>query len=70
MVSKKCMTHLAPLQVVQNEREEKLVRLLLERIEPYVRGDKVGFVSWARKERENLKDTGKHYDSFLSPPGC
>ena len=61
------MNHLALLQAVQNEREEKLVRLLLERIEPYVRGEKVEFVNWARKERENLKDTGKYYDSFLFP---
>ncbi|KAG0621251.1 hypothetical protein M758_3G004800 [Ceratodon purpureus] len=45
------------MKAVQNEREEKLVRLLLERIEPYVRGEKVEFVNWARKERENLKDT-------------
>jgi len=52
------MGFISLLQKIQSEREEKLVRNLLERIERYVRGDKVGFVDWARKERENLKDAG------------
>jgi len=52
-------------QEVQNEREQKLVQLLLKRIEPYVSEDKLAFVAWARKERESLKDNGK-YNSFFS----
>lgn len=46
------------LQKIQSEREEKLVRNLLDRIERYVRGDKVGFVEWAREAREKLKYAG------------
>jgi hypothetical protein len=42
---------------VQRAREEKLVQHLLQRIERYVKGDKAGFVEWAKRERENLKDT-------------
>ena len=67
MVSKKYTIQLALLQEFQNEREEKLARHLLERIAPYVRRDKLQFVEWARIERENLKDAGKHYDSFSFP---
>jgi len=68
-VSKKHPIHSSIFQEVQKEREEKLVQFLLKRIEPYVRDDKLGFVAWARKERENLKDNGKYYDSFSLQAG-
>ncbi|XP_024364648.1 chaperone protein dnaJ 10 isoform X1 [Physcomitrium patens] len=44
------------MKEVQKEREEKLAKLLLDRIAPYVTGDKDDFVNWARNERETLKD--------------
>ncbi|XP_024364655.1 chaperone protein dnaJ 10 isoform X2 [Physcomitrium patens] len=46
------------MKEVQKEREEKLAKLLLDRIAPYVTGDKDDFVNWARNERETLKDAG------------
>ncbi|CAM6034230.1 unnamed protein product [Sphagnum compactum] len=41
---------------IQVKRERTLVTRLLERIEPYVRGDKLGFTNWAMEERNRLKE--------------
>lgn len=57
------------LQEIQRAREEKLVKSLLDKIEKYVRGDRDGFVDWARRERENLKDAGKHKDFLIFQAG-
>ncbi|KAG0604426.1 hypothetical protein M758_10G171200 [Ceratodon purpureus] len=40
----------------QKERELQLKDLLLERIDPYVKGDKVGFASWAEEEAHQLAE--------------
>jgi hypothetical protein len=40
----------------QKEREKKLKELLLERIEPYVKGDKVWFANWAQVEAHQLAE--------------
>jgi hypothetical protein len=54
------------LQEIQKAREDKLVVNLLQKIEPYVNGRKDEFVDWARRERETLKESGKHsYSLFL-----
>eukprot|EP00898_Chlorokybus_atmophyticus_P002837 jgi/Chlat1/3554/Chrsp234S03587 len=44
----------AKIKVVQLERQAKLVPLLQRRLQPYVEGDKVGFVNWATKEADRL----------------
>lgn len=53
------------LQEIQKAREDKLVVNLLQKIEPYVNGRKDEFVDWARRERETLKESGKHSYSFF-----
>jgi len=47
-------------QVVQKERETQLAALLLERIDPYVKGDKVVFTTWAQEEVHQLAEAGEY----------
>ncbi len=47
------------MQNVQKEREQKLVELLLIRLDPYVKGDKEGFTQWATAEARQLAEAGK-----------
>ncbi|CAK9229667.1 unnamed protein product [Sphagnum jensenii] len=44
------------LKNVQKEREQKLVELLLVRLDPYVKGDKEGFTQWATAEARQLAE--------------
>jgi hypothetical protein len=53
------------MQEAQKEREEKLVQLLLERIERYVKGDKVGFTTWAQEEAHQLAEAGEVVNDVL-----
>lgn len=55
------------MQEAQKEREEKLVQLLLERIERYVKGDKVGFTTWAQEEAHQLAEAGEVAIKSKSP---
>ena len=48
------------IQEGQKEREAQLKVLLLERIERYVKGDKVGFVTWAHEEANQLAEAGEY----------
>lgn len=53
------------LQEVQKERETNLAELLLERIEPYIKGDKGGFTTWAQSEAHQLAEAGKAPPCYL-----
>jgi hypothetical protein len=47
------------VQNAQKEREQKLVELLLARLDPYVKGDKERFTQWATAEARQLAEAGK-----------
>lgn len=47
------------VQTAQKEREQKLVQLLLDRVDRYVKGDKQGFTQWATNEAHQLAESGK-----------
>jgi hypothetical protein len=45
------------VQTAQKEREQKLVQLLLDRVDRYVKGDKQGFTQWATNEAHQLAES-------------
>lgn len=49
-----------PFQEAQKERETQLAGLLRERIDRYMRGDKVGFTTWAQEEGHQLAEAGEY----------
>ncbi|KAH9545180.1 hypothetical protein CY35_12G035100 [Sphagnum magellanicum] len=44
-------------KTAQKEREQKLVQLLLDRVDRYVKGDKQGFTQWATNEAHQLAES-------------
>jgi len=42
------------VQVLQNEREEKLINILKDRLQPFVEGQTEEFVKWAKSEARRL----------------
>ncbi|KAI3934840.1 hypothetical protein MKW92_052961 [Papaver armeniacum] len=42
------------IQEIQKEREEKLIKLLIDRLQPFVEGRKEEFVSWGNSEARRL----------------
>lgn len=42
------------MKAIQKEREEKLIKILKGRLQPYVAGNKVEFVNWATTEAHHL----------------
>lgn len=46
------------MKALQEEREEKLIRILKNRLEPYVKGQKDDFVESAKLEAQRLSQAG------------
>lgn len=44
---------------MQEEREEKLIKILKDRLEPYIKGQRDEFVESARLESKRLCQAGK-----------
>lgn len=47
------------MQAVQKEREDKLAQILKDRLNPYVQGDKEGFMHHAKSEVQRLNNAGR-----------
>lgn len=47
------------IQALQKEREDKLVKILIDRLHPYVEGHIEEFVDWATSEAIRLSQAGK-----------
>lgn len=58
-----CSSH---RQTVQKEREEKLIVILKDRLNPYVQGNKEEFVAHAEAEVVRLSNAGNHLLLHLS----
>lgn len=54
------------IQAIQKEREEKLIKILKDRLQPYVAGDKSEFVNWATTEASHLSQVGRTLSSSIS----
>lgn len=54
------------VQAIQKEREEKLIKILKGRLQPYVAGNKVEFVNWATTEAHHLSQAGKTLSNSIS----
>lgn len=46
------------LQTMQKEREEKLITVLKNRLEPFVEGQEAEFIKWANSEAARLSAAG------------
>lgn len=46
---------------MQEEREEKLIKLLIDRLEPYIKGQRDAFVESARSESKRLCQAGMSF---------
>lgn len=53
------------LQALQREREEKLVKILKDRLQPFVAGQTDEFVNWATAEARHLSQAGRTSSSSL-----
>lgn len=54
------------MQTVQKEREEKLITLLKNRLEPFVEGQTDEFINWANSEARRLSKAGKLFYILLN----
>ena len=46
---------------MQKERREKLIRILKDRLQPYVEGYTDEFIEWAKSEASSLSKAGINY---------
>lgn len=53
------------VQVLQNEREEKLINILKDRLQPFVEGQTEEFVKWANSEAAHLSKAGNSSCSWM-----
>ena len=47
------------MQAFQKEREEKLITILKNRLQPFVEGQTDEFINWANSEAQRLSKAGK-----------
>lgn len=51
---------------MQEEREEKLIRILKDRLEPYIKGQRDAFLESARLEAKRLCQAGKYFHTCFT----